>query len=145
MSLPSEGETETAQISAQVGTWFRILVPCFGFLLMGVGAYWVWMIGSFCLAAAQDPKHLEAPIQAMESVLSLEGAEWKGEAGKVALSRLLAGLFLGIWYGLTGWIAVTLLAAGGRLALGVTNERREFLAAMREYLGALREQAGKEK
>ncbi len=115
----------------------RVVGQLVGLALLLGGAYHAWSIAQFCLSCAQNPENLEEPVKQMSKVLALENGEVLVEGAHLRFGRILAGLSLIAWYGISAWIAVLLMGAGGKLVLGPISERREFLSAMREFLKAL--------
>jgi hypothetical protein len=121
-----------------LGRTLRIASQAIGLVLILAGAYYALWVLAAGISIARDPGELAPALTAMTKTLNLEEAAVPAGESKIPIGRAVSSVVVLLWYLLSTLVALKLVGAGGRLALGVIAERREFLAAMKEFLVTLR-------
>jgi hypothetical protein len=121
-----------------IGRTLRIASQSIGLALVLIGAFYAWSVLAASLRFARGSEDLDTALEGMAQKVNLANATLPVGEEKVPIGRSAGAILLVLWYLVTGWLALKLVAVGGQLVLGLLAERREFLAAMKEFLVTLR-------
>jgi len=134
----ADGERTTS--AQELARTLRVAGQAIGLALVLIGAYYAWSVIATGLRFAHGSDELEPALEATARQLNLDKATVPAGEEKIPIGRAAAGILLAVWYLVSGWLAIKLVAVGGQLVLGLLAERREFLAAMKEFLVTLRKE-----
>jgi hypothetical protein len=93
----------------------RVLCQLVGLGLVLVGTYYAIDVFHAIGAVVKDFKNLEGPAATMAEIIDAKHMNLRinGEDFAAGRSAAAGGVFM--WYGLWAWIALAIIAAGGRL------------------------------
>jgi hypothetical protein len=135
-----EDDSAHTDWAGTLGRRLRVVSQVLGLFLILVGAYFGIQVFLSVWRLLRSPADLEPALVGIMELLQMQHLAVPVGEEKVAVGRPVATGVLLLVHIVCAWIALAVLAAGGRLINGLVNERREFLAAMRAFLVTVREE-----
>jgi hypothetical protein len=102
----------------------RILTLITGVVLILVGVVYGIQVFLTVGSLLKNPAGLEAPVKAMEKVISAENLALNINGQAIQVGGAVALLLMFLWYVFWAWIPLAIIAAGGKL-VGVASQLRE--------------------
>src|SRR5688572_26190091 len=99
----------------------RILMLVTGVVLILVGVVYGVQVFLTVGSLLKDPAGLDAPVKAMEKVISAENLALNINGQAIQVGGAVALMLMFLWYVFWAWIPLAIIAAGGRLVAAASQ------------------------